>query len=143
MSPIRKSKFAPFVATVAAFLFAFVLFNATARPALAHGDAVPGQYIIVLNDTESAAAVATDLANTYGFRVLHVYDAALNGFAAGRVSVNHLNALARDGRIRYIEPDRYVSLDPSLAVSPGIDAPEAQSMPTGIRRIDGDLSSAV
>jgi subtilisin len=142
MSLIRKSKFVPFVATVAAFLFAFVLFNATARPALAHGDAVPGQYIIVLNDTESAAAVATDMANTYGFRILHVYDAALNGFAASRVSVNHLNALARDGRIRYIEPDRYVSLDPSLA-GPAIDAPEAQSIPTGILRIDGELSSTV
>jgi subtilisin family serine protease len=143
MSPIRKSRFVPLVATVAAFLFAFVLFNATARPALAHGDAVPGQYIIVLNDTESAAAVATDLANSYGFRILHVYDAALNGFAAARVSVNNLDALSRDGRIRYIEPDRYVSLDPSLVVDAGIDAPEAQTIPTGILRVDGELSSTV
>jgi subtilisin family serine protease len=131
------------VAAVAAFLFAFVLFNATARPALAHGDAVPGQYIIVLNDTESAAAVATDLANTYGFRILQVYDAALNGFAASHVTVNQLNALTRDSRVRYVEPDRYVTLDPSLVASPGIDAPEAQTIPTGIRRIDGDLSSTV
>jgi subtilisin family serine protease len=140
MSPIRKSKFVPFVATVAAFLFAFVLFNATARPALAHGDAISGQYIIALNDTESAEAVATDLANTYGFRILHVYDAALNGFAASRVSVNDLDALLRDGRVRYVEPDRYVSLDPSLAIEEG-GAPAAQTIPTGIRRIDGDLSS--
>lgn len=143
MSLIRKSKFVPFVATVAAFLFAFVLFNATARPALAHGDAVPGQYIIVLNDATEATAVATDMANTYGFRILHVYDAAINGFAASRVSVRQLEALSRDSRVRYVEPDRYVTLDPSLAVGPGVDGMEAQSMPTGILRIDGELSSAV
>jgi subtilisin len=143
MSLIRKSKFVPFVATVAAFLFAFVLFNATSRPALAHGDAVPGQYIIVLDARQDATAVAADMARTYGFRVTHVYNAALNGFAAARVPANRLEALEADSRILYVEPDRYVSLDPSLMGDGSAANVEAQTVPTGILRIDAELSSAV
>lgn len=144
MSLVRKSKFAPLVALAAACLLAFALFNATARPALAHGDAVPGQYIIVLDGKENAAAVANEMASNYGFRILHVYDAAINGFAASRVPANRLESLESDSRVLFIEQDRYVSLDPSLGTADNqIEAIEAQTLPTGINRVDGELSSTV
>jgi subtilisin family serine protease len=143
MSLVRKNKFVPLVALLAACLFAFAFFNATARPALAHGDAVPGQYIIVLDSKENAAAVATEMASSYGFRILHVYDSAINGFAAARVPVNRLESLESDSRVLYVEPDRYVSLDPSLGTVETQGGLEAQTFPTGINRVDGELSSTV
>ncbi len=65
----------------------------------------------------------------YGAEVSHVYRAALQGYAA-RVPAARLDALRSDPRVAYVSADRVVSID-------------AQTVPTGINRIDGELSSAV
>ena len=47
------------------------------------GEAVPGQYIVVFqNSVADPASVATELVNTAGGSLLHVYTSAIKGFAA-------------------------------------------------------------
>lgn len=99
----------------------------TAQPAgnvveLSGGVVVPGQYIIVLQDTvANPAAVASDLARIHGLGVRSVYAHALKGFSA-QVPDGRLNALGRDPRVKYIEADQTVQA-------------YGQTIPTGIRRI--------
>jgi subtilisin family serine protease len=89
---------------------------------------VPGQYIVVLKDQASASeAAAVGLSQRYGVDVLGVFPEGLKGVVA-RVPSTRLWALAGDPRVRYIEQDQVVFTT-------------AQSLPTGINRIDADLSS--
>jgi subtilisin family serine protease len=89
--------------------------------------AIPGQYIITLRKGAEPTAKARGLARAVGLNVLHVYEHALNGFAA-RVPDGQLALLQAD-------PD-VVSIDEDLEV-----VAFAQTLPTGIDRVDGDLSS--
>src|SRR5258705_3979289 len=70
--------------------------------------AIPGQYIVVLNDDQTARAnvrpVAGDLARQSGARVTHVFENTIRGFAAS-MSATAAAALARNPRVRYIEQD--------------------------------------
>jgi serine protease len=73
--------------------------------------AIPGQYIVVLNDQNdqqvtraSVESSADGLARQYGGRVRHVYSNALRGFAA-TMSATSAAALARNPRVRYVEQD--------------------------------------
>jgi subtilisin family serine protease len=97
---------------------------------------VPGQYIILFNervaDPESAA---TQIARRHGLALGHVYKAAIRGFSAS-IPEARLLAVASDPRVRYVEPDRVVSL---WAKPQGGSTP-SQLQPTGLRRING-LSS--
>ena len=58
--------------------------------------------------------------------VSHVYRAALHGYAA-RIPATRLDALRSDPQVAYVSADRAVSID-------------AQAVPTGINRIDGELA---
>src|SRR5262245_9110332 len=78
--------------------------------------AVPGSYIVVLNDDAARVAgeadlslptvgeVAQDMAFLYGARTTIVYEAALRGFAA-RMSAAQARDLAGDARVAYVEQD--------------------------------------
>jgi subtilisin len=89
---------------------------------------VPGQYIVVLKDQASTSeAAAVGLSQRYGVDVLGVFPEGLKGVVA-RVPSTRVWALAGDPRVRYIEQDQVVFAT-------------AQSLPTGINRIDADLSS--
>ncbi|WP_242360263.1 MULTISPECIES: Ig-like domain-containing protein [Anaeromyxobacter] len=69
--------------------------------------AVSGQYLVVLDDAVAPAdlaAAAADLARRHHASVLHVYGAALHGFAI-RASASDAQALALETRVRFVEED--------------------------------------
>jgi subtilisin family serine protease len=91
--------------------------------------------IVVLNDNfapgRAAAneAAAAGIARSLGLAPTFAYGAALFGFAA-TVPEGRLEALSRDPRVAYVEPD-------------GIAYASAQTLPWGIDRIDADQSSTL
>jgi len=93
---------------------------------------VSGQYIVVAKPGADAAALARNHANANGAVVSHVYTHALRGYAA-TLSAAGLAAVRADPRVAYVAPDQNVAAD--------APAPGAQVLPTGIDRIDGELSS--
>ncbi len=87
-----------------------------------------GHYIVVLNDSVSdPASVARQHALAYGAQVRFVYRFALRGYSAA-VPTDRLAQLERDPRVAFVSEDRTVH-----AVG--------QSLPTGVDRIQGDVSS--
>jgi serine protease len=70
--------------------------------------AIPGRYIVVLDDEEvgtaSVPTLASDLARQFGARIVHVYQNTIRGFA-GAMSATSAAALARHPRVRYVEQD--------------------------------------
>ncbi len=105
----------------AAVLLALVI----AAPA--SGAALSGRYIVVLRDGTDSAAVAREHGAQFGASVSHVYQFALRGYA-GAIPDARLAALRADPRVAFISADREVQ-----AV--------VDRLPTGIDRIEGDLSS--
>jgi subtilisin len=92
------------------------------------GDPIPGKYIVVLeNEVANPASVASDLSEELGLETTNVYDDALEGFAA-EVPAGELTELRADSRVASVVQDRVVEA-------------YRQKKPTGIRRIDADLSS--
>jgi subtilisin len=91
--------------------------------------------IVVLRDDfapggfEANQARAAQIAAELGLTPTYTYGAALFGFAAA-VPEGRLSGLANDPRVAYVSEDRPVQM-------------VAQSLPTGIDRIDGELSSQV
>ncbi len=98
------------------------------------GGAVPGQYIIVLNDdVTNVRGAAAEMARTHGLGVQFIYTSALKGFAA-TVPEGRLNALERDPRIDYIEQDQWG----------GIDSDSVDFNPiSNVQRINADLVADV
>ena len=87
-------------------------------------------YIVVLqDDTPNVPAVANEHARAYGLSIGHVYQSALKGYAAV-IPLTQLGDVRNDARVRFVSEDR-----PVFAVS--------QSTPTGIDRIEADLSTQV
>jgi subtilisin family serine protease len=93
-------------------------------PAAAAGKA--GRYIVVLRGSADAPAVAAQHARAHGADVSLVYEHALRGYAA-HLSGPAAATIARDARVAYVEPDLRVHAF-------------AQVLPTGVDRIDGELS---
>jgi subtilisin len=86
-----------------------------------------GSYIVVLKDTASPSAVARAHAGRYGARVGHIYRYALKGYSA-TLSSGRVAALKADPNVAAVAPDLPVHAT-------------AQTLPTGIDRIDAELSS--
>jgi subtilisin len=107
---------------VLAALVAVFAFAGTAA-----GARIPGQYIVVVKSGYDGRVVARDHARHAGADVLYTYGRALNGYAA-RLTPTGLAAVRSDSRVAYVSADRTVH-----AV--------AQTLPTGINRIQGDISS--
>lgn len=102
------------------------------------GSVVPDQYIVVLVPGASPQAVA----QAHGLAPTHVYSAALNGFAA-TIPPAILPSVLADPSVLYVEPDVEVEAFP---VKPegkpgGGGTQPPQTLPTGINRIDADLSA--
>src|SRR2546426_6502575 len=92
-------------------------------------EAVPGQYIVVLQGTvANPAAVARDLVNAAGGSLLHVYTSAIKGFAA-RLSAPAAAALQGNPLVAYVEADQVVRADVTQAM-------DANGDPWGLDRID-------
>lgn len=120
-------------AVVLGVLFLFVASSSTgvlSAPPTTRPDVVPDQYIIVFHDwVRAPAAEATAIASEHGLGILHVYEFALKGFAA-TVPAARLERLRQDARVDFISEDRVVEIT-------------AQTLPTGVDRIEGDTSSTV
>lgn len=85
--------------------------------------------IVVLRVDVDARAAARDAARDQLAEVSFVYEDALKGFAA-RVPEGRLNALRRDPRVDYIEPNRLRTI-------------QAQMVPTGVQRVFADDNGAI
>lgn len=88
---------------------------------------IPGQYIVVLKHGSNGRSVAAEHARSAHARVLETYDAALHGYAA-QLSADGLAKVKADRRVAFVTPNR--TAHPL----------EAQTLPTGVNRIDADLS---
>ncbi len=94
------------------------------------GEKVPDRYIVVLkDDTSDARGVANDIAQRHRIAVEHVYEHALKGFSA-IIPAAKLDKVKADSRVRFVEQDMTVEAFQS-----------SQVIPTGINRIDADLST--
>ena len=126
-------------------LLCSTLFFGPSAGAAPNPDLIPDQYIVSFKDTVAdPEAKARGLAGQHGFALLHTYRHALKGFAAV-VPPARLARLQADPDVAAIVPDRAVSLSapPGTSARPGGGGSQpAQTLPTGIDRIDGELSSA-
>ncbi|MBI2524196.1 S8 family serine peptidase [Candidatus Peregrinibacteria bacterium] len=96
-----------------------------ASPVLAgphNGKEVPGRYIVLLKEGADADTVA----RRHGLVVEHRYEKVVHGFSAGG-GLGKFQALKDDSDIALVEPDRIVEAF-------------GQTLPTGVSRIDADLS---
>ena len=105
------------------------------RPAPVLGEqrasAVPGQYIVVLEDRtdSSAAADARQTARGHGGQVLQRFDRALNGFSA-RLPQRALEALQNRPGVAYIEADQTLSIDATqTGATWGLDRIDQRDLP--------------
>ncbi len=109
--------------------------------------AIPGRYIVVLNDDVSnPGRVANQMAQRHGLEVGHTYRYALKGFSA-RIPAQRLSAVRADSRVLFIDEDREVQAvhhRPGHGGGGTEPAPEpAPSEPsilwaTGVNRIDAE-----
>jgi subtilisin len=93
----------------------------------AANEKIPNQYIVVLKDNadDSPNEVANE-ARERGAEVLYVYQYALEGFAV-RANEQALEHIKDNPNVDYVEQDQVVEIF-------------AQNIPTGINRIDADVS---
>jgi len=90
---------------------------------------IPGRYIVLFKEgTSSLKQMLLGRLQQYGILPTHAYGAAVNGFAA-TIPPSRLALLARDPSVASIEPELEGQLD-------------AQTLSTGINRVDADRSSA-
>jgi serine protease len=95
--------------------------------------AIPGRYIVVLDDRQvgpgDVPQVANALARQHGGRLAHVYNRAIRGFAM-TVSATGAAALARNPRVRYVEQDseRFI-VDTQLGATWGLDRIDQRDLP--------------
>ncbi|HVM36510.1 MAG TPA: S8 family peptidase [Actinomycetota bacterium] len=105
---------------------ALVLFAVALVP-VAHAGG-KASYIVVLKESvQNPGAVAREHADEHAAEIQFVYEHSIKGYAAV-VPQARLDAVKSDERVAYVSEDRPVSL-------------AAQSLPTGINRIDGEVSS--
>ena len=119
------------LAVAAAALFPVAALSVPAAAAVppAGPQSVPGAWIVTLEPDASSRGVSDEHARRYGARVDHVYSSALNGYAA-QMSDQAAARVAQDPRVASVERDQVVTID-------------VQSTPTGIDRINGELSSTL
>jgi len=96
----------------------------------ATGEKVPNQYIVVLKDDDILSSTNSPAveAMKQGAGLRHIFDHSLHGFAMKVPNDKVLQAVMKIPEVDYVQPDVKVRAF-------------AQSLPTGIDRADGDLSS--
>jgi subtilisin family serine protease len=97
-------------------------------------DAVPGSYVVALNDSASprsaSASAASSLVDKYGGQVRETWQHALNGFHA-TMSSAQARRLAADPRVAFVQADLPISIDATQANPPswGIDRIDQRDLP--------------
>lgn len=110
-------------------LLAGALAGAGALSATAATAAAPdpvGDYIVVLKDGTDPAALAGTQARSRGATVEKLFNHALSGYTA-KMTASVADAIARDSQVLFVQRDQPVSIS-------------AQTLPTGINRVDAELS---
>jgi subtilisin family serine protease len=93
-------------------------------------NAVPNQYIVVLNDGIDLPAAASDMARAYGGTTRQVYQRVLHGFSV-EMPGRSAESLARDPRVAYVEQDQVVTLSATQNNPPswGLDRVDQRDLP--------------
>jgi subtilisin len=113
-----------------ALVLVVVLLVALAGAASGGSASPPERYIVVLKESvRDPAAVAAEHRGRHGLLTSHVYRSALTGYAA-EVPPGRVDALRADPRVDFISPVYELETF-------------AQTLPTGVDRIEGDGSSTV
>ena len=96
----------------------------------ATGEKTPNDFIVVLKDNNFLSSVRSlaGEAKSEGAVLRHIYDHSLHGFAIRVPNEKVLEEILKIPEVDYVQPDVKVKAF-------------AQSLPTGINRVDGDLSS--
>lgn len=124
----------------------------------AHGDIIPGKFIVRLNTSNitfrknndyevtqaSMRKVSTNLLSKYRIaeeNLEHVYGNSIEGFAVNLTEAQY-QELEKDPAVQFIEPDRVVMLAPPPGKGPnsgggGGGGSTSQSIPYGITRVGG------
>ncbi|MBB5800902.1 subtilisin family serine protease [Saccharothrix ecbatanensis] len=104
-------------------LLAAVLFAAVLPAAPANADTRTSGYIVLLDNGVEATSVSAD----HGTSANHVYSSAVRGYSA-KMTATAAARLARDPRVVLVQPD-------------GVATTTAQTTPTGVDRVDAELSA--
>jgi subtilisin len=98
-------------------------------------------FIVSLQPGVDAAVVAREHANTYGFRVSHVYSSALLGYA-GSLDARTAERLRYDSRVEVVAPNLRIAAPPTYSdhlaeypVDHSILIINTQVAPTGVKRV--------
>src|SRR5262249_55701264 len=102
------------------------------------GEILPGRFIVTLRK----GVVPEQVAQGHQVQPDAIYRFALNGFA-GPATAAQAHAMKSDSRVSSVEPDRLIELEQVARgkAQPGGSSLSAQALPTGIDRIDADLSA--
>jgi subtilisin len=103
-----------------------VVLAATSATGVAAPADQTGAYIVMLSPTADSSSVAGAHSRAYGASVDHLYSHAIHGYSA-RMSATAAQRVANDPRVLLVQPD-------------GIVTTTAQTTPTGVNRIDAELS---
>ena len=106
-----------------------VLVLAAAPVAQASQDQAKNYIVVLKGSVTRPGAIASQHARAFDANVRYVYRSALEGYAA-RIPASKVGALRADPRVAFVMLDRPVHTT-------------AQSLPTGVDRIEGDVSSTV
>jgi subtilisin family serine protease len=98
---------------------------------------IENSYIVVLDDSvvgekgpySIAPYLASDMAETYHGKIKHVYQNALNGFAA-EMSEEDAEKLSEDFRVKFVEEDAVMTADATQTNPPwGLDRIDQRNLP--------------
>ncbi len=97
-----------------------------------------GNYIVVFKDVvEDADTISAEVSVKHKMAVEHVFGRAFKGFS-GRMSKRELANLKNDARVAFVSEDREVS----IFAHPSSPSILAQTLPTGVNRVDAELNSS-
>lgn len=97
---------------------------------------IPGQYIVVFKDDANVDELADTLPGKHRGQLLHVYKSALKGMAIA-LSDGDLADLRKNPNVAMVSPDYEVTM---LGKHNGDVSAQAQTLPTGVNRIDAELN---
>ena len=95
------------------------------------GEKIPNEYIVALKHSNFLSSTTRSLAHeaiNEGATLEHTYDHALHGFSIRIPNEKAFEAIVKNPEVDYVQPD--IKLKAFV-----------QSLPTGVNRVDGDLSS--
>ena len=100
---------------------------------------IPGHYIVVLrSDISRIPDVASEMAKAHAATVGYVYRHAIKGFSAA-MSDQAAARLAKDPRVKFIEPDQWVSVGKPAGKGKPPKKEPPQVVPWGVQRVGGPV----